>query len=46
MQDQKDKFIIMLTDGLSLESEWQQVFRTLLSILANLNNVVVWMIST
>ncbi len=33
-------------DGLSLEFEWQQVSRTLLSILAVLNNVVVWMVST
>ena len=33
-----------LADGLSLKLEWQQipqVFRTLLSILADLNNVVV-----
>ena len=33
-------------DGLSLESEWQQVSRTHLNILAVLNNVVVWMVST
>ena len=30
----------------SLKSEWQQLSRTLLSILADLNNVVVWMVST
>ena len=35
-----------LADGLSLEYEWQQVSRTLLSILCNLNNAVVWMVST
>ena len=37
----------MLADGLSLKFEWQQVStisRTLFSILADLNNVVVWMI--
>ena len=39
-------FISVLADGLSLEFEWQQVSRTLLSILAVLNNVVVWMVST
>ena len=38
-------FTPALADGFSLESEWQQVSslsRTLLSILANLNNAVVW----
>ena len=38
----------MLADGFSLEFEWQQVSsisRTLLSILAVLNNSVVWMVS-
>ena len=39
-------FTSALADGFSLESEWQQVSRTLLSILAILNNVVVWMVST
>ena len=39
-------FISALTDGYSLESEWPQVSRTLLSILAVLNNDVVWMVST
>ena len=34
------------TYGFSLEFEWHQVFRTLLSILANLNKAVVWMISS
>ena len=33
---------LALANGFSLESEWQQVSRTLLSILANLNNAVVW----
>ena len=33
-------FISALTDGFSLESEWQQVSRTLLSILADLNYAV------
>ena len=35
--------------GLSIEFEWQQVpqvSRTILSILAVLNNAVVWMVST
>ena len=35
-----------LADGFSLESEWQQVPRTLLSILVNLNNAVVWIVSS
>ena len=39
-------FTSVLADGLSLEFEWQQVSRTLLSILAVLNNAVVWMVST
>ena len=39
-------FTPMLADGLSLEVEWQQISMTLLTILANLNNVVVWMVST
>ena len=42
-------FTSALPDGLSLEFEWQQVFtisRTLLRILAVLNHVVVWMVST
>ena len=39
-------FTSALADGFSLGSEWQQVSRTLLSILAFLNNVVVWMVST
>ena len=34
-----------IADGLSLEFEWQQVSRTLLSIIAVLN-AVVWMVST
>ena len=39
-------FTSALTDGLSLEFEWQQVSSSLLSILAVLNNAVVWMVST
>ena len=40
-------FSSALADGLSLEFEWQQVSsRILLSILAVLNNVVVWMVYT
>ena len=35
-------FLSALADGLSLEFEWQQVSSTLLSILSNLNNAVVW----
>ena len=35
-----------LADGLSLESERQQVSRTFLCILASLNNAVVWIAST
>ena len=36
----------MFAGGLSLEFEWQKVSGTLLSILANLNKAVVWMVST
>ena len=39
----------ILADGLSLEFEWQQVpqvTRTLLSILTDLENAVVWIVST
>ena len=39
-------FTSVLADGLSLKFEWQQVSRSLLSILAVLNNVVVWMVFT
>ena len=39
-------FTQALADGFSLEFEWQQVSRTLPCILANLNNAVVWMVST
>ena len=41
-------FTSALTDGFSPESEWHksQVSRTLLNILAVLNNVVVWMVFT
>ena len=39
-------FTSVLADGLSLEFEWQQVSRTLLSILTILNNAVVWMVFT
>ena len=38
-------FTSTLADTLSLEFEWQQVSRTLLSILAVLNNAVFWMVS-
>ena len=38
-------FTSALADGFSLESEWQQVSRTLLSILANISNAVVWRVS-
>ena len=37
-------FTTALADGLSLESEWQQVSRTLFSIQAKLNNAAVWVI--
>ena len=37
----------MFADSFSLELEWQQVFyRTLFSILTNLINAIVWMVST
>ena len=39
-------FTSVLAAGLSLEFEWLQVSRTLLSIQAGLNNMVVWMVST
>ena len=39
-------FTSALADCFSLGSEWQQVFRTLLNILAVLKNAVVWMVST
>ena len=39
-------FTSATSDGLSLEIEWQQVSRTLLSILTVFNNAVVWMVST
>ena len=39
-------FTSVNADGLSLEFEWQQVSRTLLSVLADLNNAAVWMVST
>ena len=38
-------FTSVLADGLSLKFEWSQVSRTLLSILADLSSMVVWMIS-
>ena len=38
-------FIAALADGLSLECECQQVSRTLLSILVDLNSAVDWMVS-
>ena len=38
-------FTPALADGFSRDSEWPQVSSTLLSILANLNNAVVWMVS-
>ena len=39
-------FTSALPDSLSLEFEWQQVSRTLHSILADLDNAIVWMVST
>ena len=39
-------FHVSVADGFSLESESPQVSMTLLSILAVLNNAVVWMVST
>ena len=40
-----DFFTPALADGLSLKSGWHDVSRTLLSILDNLSNTVVWMVS-
>ena len=37
---------MLAADGFSLESEWQQVSRTRLRILAVLSNAVVWIVST
>ena len=39
-------FMLALAGGLSLEFDWQQVSGTLLSILADLNNAIVRMVST
>ena len=39
-------FIPALADGFPLEFEWQQVSSTLLSILVDVNNAIVWMFST
>ena len=39
-------FTPTLADGLLLNFKWQQLSRTFLSILTNLNNAVVWMVST
>ena len=39
-------FTPALADGFSLKFEWQQISRILLSILADLNNAVVWIAST
>ena len=39
-------FTSALVDDLPREFKWQQVSRTLLSILADLHNDVVWMVST
>ena len=41
-----DIFTPETTDGLSLEFEWHQVSRNLLSIRVDLNSAVVWIIST
>ena len=38
-------FTPVLTSSISLESEWPRVHRILLSILANLNNAAVYMVS-
>ena len=35
-----------LADGFSLVFDWKQISRTLLSILTDLNNAVIWMVST
>ena len=42
----REFFTSALAGGLSLDFKWQQVFRTLPSILADFNNSVVWMVST
>ena len=42
----REFFTPALGDGFSLEFEWHQVSWTFLSILANLSNDVVWMVST
>ena len=39
-------FTPAFADCFSLEFEWQQVSKTLLSIVDDLNNTVVWMVST
>ena len=39
-------FTTTLADGLSQEFEWEQVSRILLSILAVLNNALIWILST
>ena len=47
--DDEELLTVVQDNGFTLESEWQQsrqVTRILLSILADLNNAVVWMVST
>ena len=39
-------FTSALANGFSLEFEWHQVSRTLLSLLAIFNNAVIWIVST
>ena len=39
-------FTPALVDGFSLKSSWLQVSRTLLSILTDLSNAIVWMVPT
>ena len=39
-------FISVLADGFSLDFEWQQISRTLLSIRADPNDAVLWTVST
>ena len=39
-------FIPAVANGFPSEFEWQQVSRTLLSVLVDLNNAVAWMLST
>ena len=39
-------FSLVSTDGFSMVSEWKQISRTLLSILADLNNADFWMVSS